>query len=403
MLKVVYKQFAYNECSDFADYLEQMAAKGWHLKEWKAGLVFEKGEPEKAEYAVDVFIKGTEYDTKPEPDTKEFAEYYEAAGWKLIEAKRKFCIFKKCRADAAETMMEEERFEIIRKEMYQLYSSQFMLAAVISLMRWVQFLTFDFQDEVFRNEALIILMIFPVLAMICLARLISHFKWVYDCKKKLQMGEKIFYRKQRDWYRWATILIAGLWMMLLIIMKEYSLVALVSCVIVIGLLMSYFIDRFRPSQSLNRIIHLFLSMLLVVVIIVFVAGSFSEERKTAKIMEPPLWVEDYKDVEGDLREKTVKQDTSILGNSVHCYLQYDDETIFYDLYESEYTWVIDRLWKEESTFFKNAADCSESWEAKEALRAPAMYLIRYDSKILLIASGELTQEQIEIVRDKLNL
>ena len=300
-------------------------------------------------------------------------------------------------------MMEEERFEIIRKEMYQLYSGQFMLAAVISLTRWVQFLTFDFQDEVFRNEALIILMIFPILAMICLARLISHFKWVSHCRKKLRNGEKIYYRKQRGWYRWATILITGLWILLLIMMKEYSTVAILVCMTVIGVVMSYFIDRFRPSQSLNRIFHLFLPMFLMVVIIVVTTGSFSKEQKAEKIMEPPLLLEDYKKVDGGLIEKTVKQKTSILGNSVHCYLKYDDETIFYDLYESEYTWVTERLWEEESKFFKGAADCSESWEAREALGAPAMYLVRYDNKILLIASGKLTQEQIEIVRDKLNL
>ena len=44
--KKVRKQFDYMHCDDFAAYLSEMAAKGWHFKAWKAGLVFEKGEPE---------------------------------------------------------------------------------------------------------------------------------------------------------------------------------------------------------------------------------------------------------------------------------------------------------------------------------------------------------------------
>ena len=42
--KTTFKRFDYMHCDDFAKYLERMAAKGWHFKEWGAGLKFEKGE-----------------------------------------------------------------------------------------------------------------------------------------------------------------------------------------------------------------------------------------------------------------------------------------------------------------------------------------------------------------------
>ena len=114
--KTVLKGFDYLHCDDFADYLEEMARKGWHFKEWGAGLVFERGAPENSCYAVEVFINGSEFDTRPDVHTQEFAEYCEAAGWKLIDAKRKFCIFKKVREDTEEILTDEERLHNISKE-----------------------------------------------------------------------------------------------------------------------------------------------------------------------------------------------------------------------------------------------------------------------------------------------
>ena len=79
--KTVLKGFDYMHCDDFAKYLSNMAAKGWHFKEWGVGLKFEKGEPKQAVYAVEVFTKASENDMRPEPNTQEFAAYCEAAGW----------------------------------------------------------------------------------------------------------------------------------------------------------------------------------------------------------------------------------------------------------------------------------------------------------------------------------
>ena len=53
--KTVHRSFNYLHCDDFAQYLESMAAKGWHLDSWGAGLKFRRGEPEQATYAVEVF------------------------------------------------------------------------------------------------------------------------------------------------------------------------------------------------------------------------------------------------------------------------------------------------------------------------------------------------------------
>ena len=58
--KQIFRNFQYLECDAFAEYLEGMAAKGWRFTGWKLGMIFEKEEPRKRVYAVEVFSKGRE-------------------------------------------------------------------------------------------------------------------------------------------------------------------------------------------------------------------------------------------------------------------------------------------------------------------------------------------------------
>ena len=50
--KVVFGNFRYRECDNLALYLEKMAREGWIFRDWRLGMVFEKEEPQKLEYAV---------------------------------------------------------------------------------------------------------------------------------------------------------------------------------------------------------------------------------------------------------------------------------------------------------------------------------------------------------------
>ena len=100
-----------------------MAKEGWHFKEWKWGLVFEKGEPEKVEYAVEIFYKGSGYDFKPDKNTEEFAEYCKEAGWEFVDYCRKYLIFKKISEDAEDIVTAKEHFEnAVKEEVKNAYS-----------------------------------------------------------------------------------------------------------------------------------------------------------------------------------------------------------------------------------------------------------------------------------------
>ena len=107
--------FRYYDCDVFADYLAKQAKKGWHFAEFRMGMIFEKGEPADREYAVEVFPKGSEWETGPTVETEEYAQYCEAAGWKFVDSTRKFCVFEKIREDAETIVTDEERLENIWK------------------------------------------------------------------------------------------------------------------------------------------------------------------------------------------------------------------------------------------------------------------------------------------------
>ena len=76
--------FSYRDCDDFANYLNRQAKKGWHFREFRLGLVFEKGEPRDTFYRVEVFPKGSEDDRKGNRDTEEYADYCREAGCKFV-------------------------------------------------------------------------------------------------------------------------------------------------------------------------------------------------------------------------------------------------------------------------------------------------------------------------------
>lgn len=63
-IKTVLRSFDYMHCDDFAMYLSEMAAKGWHFKEWGTGMsvcvcFFEKAKAEKKnkEWAGSIYRK----------------------------------------------------------------------------------------------------------------------------------------------------------------------------------------------------------------------------------------------------------------------------------------------------------------------------------------------------------
>ena len=64
---------------------------------------------------MEVFPKRGEEDNGPTRETREYADYCEAAGWKFVGSVRKFCIFEQVNGEAVPIVTDEERLANVAK------------------------------------------------------------------------------------------------------------------------------------------------------------------------------------------------------------------------------------------------------------------------------------------------
>ena len=268
--KTIFKRFNYMHCDDFAQLLNDMARKGWHFKEWGVGLKFEKGEPENATYAVEVFTKASENDMRPELHTQEFAEYCEAAGWKFVDAKQKFCIFKKVDENAVELFTQEERVANSFKSM--MLVPAFLLLVVYGFNIWMQWTSIFrfFEESIFSGLTILNISIWTMLFLGQLYSLLSAI-WKRRCLlKNIREGKEVYigsqknrkYKNGQEIYLSVLLEIFFLSYCLFIGRMELFMVNIVILSIVI--IFSVWIGKKRPESSLNVLLQIGLSLVLLV-------------------------------------------------------------------------------------------------------------------------------------------
>lgn len=406
--KTVRKGFEYRSCDDFAAYLNHMARQGWHFTGWRAGLVFEKGQPEDAVYAVEVFSGASEYDTRPEPNTREFAEYCEAAGWQFIDSTRKFVVFKRVREDAVPIMTEEERLDSIvkatRKEIWHpVFSSGIMV-----VLRGLNFST-SFRREIFSDISLMFTAIFVVTFMASLLRCVQFYLWTSRCKKRLEDGKHLFFGKGRQtfeqrWYLWVDYALIAT-MFIVASLKGYIGFALIP-IIAVGLILipSFFTAKKRPDASTNQITSILYGVVGTVLVLFLTIFFVERESRKEKVLpQPPLTYADM-GIDLELAEVySVRQQQSIFGSWQYFSLDYGDDFLYYQIYSADADWVLDALWAEETDGRVNETryDCTAAWGAEEAFRNNAgNYLVRYEDTFWVISYSleePLTQEQVDAI------
>ena len=413
--KTVLKAFSYLRCDDFAAYLTQMAAKGWHFKEWGAGLIFEKGTPEKVQYAVEVFIDGSEYDTRPDVHTQEFAEYCEAAGWKLLDAKRKFVIFQKVREDAVEILTPEERLETIAKEERKEIFRKMTISYLWTFMTLTRFRGSDFINYIFSNGLLLICAAWISLAFCATFRFLHYLIWKHISEGKIDRGEDIFFGGRKNlfaftggWYSWVTIGISMVVIAGLTVTNQIgTLIIMLLTVVVLGV-MGYLIARFRPDSDTNQIIQIVVSILLVCAILTGTVIIFNlDSSQNQDPAEVPLYYEDIGGEAGEIQDIFVDRSTSIFGSALRCRVTYKEENIGYSVYLSDHPWVIDTIWENEMArkYNQTGEFVNELWGAVEARRNTAgEYLVKYPDAVVFIRFAEdtiLSSADVEIICEAL--
>ena len=414
-IKTGLRGFDYMHCDDFAMYLSEMAAKGWHFKEWGVGLKFEQGESENATYAVEVFTNASENDLRPEPHTQEFAEYCEAAGWKLIDARQKFCIFKKIEENAVELFTPEER---VKNAFKGTVSGSAILMLVLyginAFLQWINMNT-SFETRIFSSSYWFSFIVWNMMFVAQLCLFVYAFLKKRKLLKTIKSGQEIYIGSwqnsklrigTRDVY--IMLLVLLLWVYLLMLGRT-DLVLLNVGVVVATLGFSALLAKFRPESSVNVGIQV---VFAVVLMIVLVASSFTvSSGKDAQNEwdKLPLKVTDYRDFTEEIEDVHIYQDGNILGTYENYFIFAEAESVYYHIYKSHHSWILDRIWEEElsARYNDDIEDCTEKWGADKACRnGLGTYYVRYENAILMLSEETdifLTEEQIAVICEKLDI
>lgn len=415
--KTTFKVFDYMHCDDFAKYLERMAAKGWHFKEWGAGLKFEKGEPEQVTYAVEVFNKAKETDLRPEPNTKEFAEYCEAAGWKLVDAKQKFCIFKKVDENAVDILTPEERVENSWKATYSF--SAFLLLVLYGINMALQFRNLFgpmFSYSIFSTLSLFNVSVWTFLFLTQLMKFVSAVTVKMKLLKQIKSGREIYIgtnkegKKRWNGHTFSVMILMMLCLIMLVMLEDTRLVIYYVFLMVGTFAFVTILAKVRPDAETNMIIQVVFTIVYMFLIILIPFMIFTNDReKRNNIENVPLTISDYKECLEDTDDISISLNKNILGSKEHYWVYGEEESISYEIYRSKHSWILNRIWEDEADKKQNEnkTDCTSDWEADIAFRNKiGDYYVRYEDAILIFYTdmeNELDSGQISIIRDKLEL
>lgn len=214
---------------------------------------------------------------------------------------------------------------------------------------------------------------------------------------------------------WLTIIVELICVAMIPEKWLWQLVAFFIGLVLSILIFAMILSKLRPESNTNFIIQTIFSMFYIVTILV-VAVSFGElERQDRIKTDAPLMKEDYMEYHAALEKITVYDDRNIFGTGQTYLVSYEDTDsdytngIYYEVYSSEVDWIMDKIWKLETEMRGKGerTDCTKEWDADVAFYDENKeYFVRYENMILRFEDYDeivLTQDQISIIRDKLDL
>ncbi len=432
--KRVFKYYRYIESDAFAQYLHEMSLKGWHLKEWKFWLEFEKGECQDIEYAVEVFPKGSEMDVKPGMDAEEYAEYCRAAGWELVDGRRRFCIFRKISESALPIVTEEERFSNICRAEWRWCLLSLPTTGVVYGISAVRFTGSDFVIMFFSNAILFTLLALALLPVYEVLRCISMAVWQVKAWRKIRRGERPVYGKRREMYALGVIIILMLAGLTSVWGSEGTAGSAVVLWIWIGIITAVLAGLwfYRPSRRENWVLQIAAGLGIGIILFggwsaSLIGGSMDREEMLSAAQKLPLVLTDYSRTDEEIAFSYYKERSSILGTMLSGTIEYgyppeeggtvgeEQERLSYTVYRSDVPWLLEQVWREEIKsgnyqeydWMTKAEVGYERWGAKEVMRRNwednSLY-VRYENAILTLYTTKPPEgEQIDIIREKLEL
>jgi len=170
------------------------------------------------------------------------------------------------------------------------------------------------------------------------------------------------------------------------------------------LVVAYFISKFRPDAFINQMIQIGVPLVMFVFVMIFFVGAiFSDDSDKVPIEQIPLLYEDIGGEAGNLESSSLDCSGSIFGSGLRCWLYYEEEHVYYQVYRSNHPWVLDKIWnmEMERKYNQLGTDVNDLWNADSAIRnVPGAYLVRYPDVILILNFAEdtlLTPDQVQTI------
>lgn len=425
--------FSYRDCDDFANYLNRQAKKGWHFREFRLGLVFEKGEPRDTFYRVEVFPKGSEDDLKGNRDTEEYADYCREAGWKFVDSVRKFCVFERIRANAVPIVTDEERLENVKKAERVILKRLWFLWCIIAFrdfLEWFTPLGNHFPAYTYFNPlSFLSLMLVTVIGLEALLKTVYQMVWEAGHRKKLQSGEGLVLGGKGGrilLYLQYVVLFLILCMIAWPLVRvdtsldgtETALLWGVLAMVAVFYTAAAVLAWLRPADGLFAQLAatpiIFIAVLVVGVFVMLFTwdGTYPEKMSDPDLL--PLTQADYSEPEGEVTDADYEMMGNVLGSLEHGTITYTSEvenTLEYDIYRSDISRILDQIQEDEKNrYWWQYRQESDLWDAEEEVAAPeedgsgVHYVARYDDALLVLYVTEpLSGEQAQKIRQTLDL
>ena len=419
--KHVFRKFHYNEADDFANYLTAMAGKGWRFQGFSVGMAFERCEPQEISYDVEVFLKNSELDSLPQTDTEEFAEYCQAAGYKMIDGTRRFVVFEKERPDVLPIFTPEERLrEIFRAERHQRFLNWISFVLILCDYGISAYLFPEFW--LFHTVMNLIVLCFLSMAFLQSLLLAGVFLWHW--RKRHILEKEGGFRANASFLEKIVSLLKDLTPFLVLagvlnyyIKTDESIAFWFLVSFACALIPFLLLGMMRFSKMENIFYAIGTTIFVMFVLIVMMLAMPGQNQKQMADASGLLSLADLGLESDALMDYEQEEEQSLIGKMESLSLYYrieEEDTDAYTQvhqYQSRFPWVLSLLkkreMKQEPSILENL---SEDGSEDEIIRYETYgniyrhYIVSSDGELVIFrTTQELKPEQFQKIREKLGV
>ncbi len=349
--KTVFFLYEAYECSALEEYFEVMAESGWLIKSInRPFLRFERIEPKKLKFSVDILNKISVYDPEDSEDALNYREYCEAAGWKYICQYKKIQVFYTEDYNSTIDIQTDEREKfksLVKASMGNLLSYLFLV--LLWVLNTKMLFEGDLTTPLTSNFFVFGSVGICIFIFIYSSKIISFIIWFFKARKQVKDNKSIPYNNYKQLRRKNILLNSYMviWLgFLLIISSDNPLLVLMMSVIIISVFVERYIRKKKYSRKTNITLAIgggFAGVFIVLILLgitistSLLSGDNTNERAKTK---SNLTISDfgYKEDESNFYGEYQK---SLLAEKIYYSNNDEVNSLSYTVLNSKYPWIVE--------------------------------------------------------------